>query len=176
MRQKNILTTKYSKVCLGITNQASGGLFLPFFDYDTSIDESHKIIWELVFLQSKYELSNIYLFQSTNGYNALSLDKLPFNILESIYKDAKLLCNDYKNLGLNRGFLTLRIGKDKLFVDSLKSDSHRYEKSLSHKYALESFYYIDIPIDNYFDSNTKLRIKAYRSEKNGFIEVGEFDL
>lgn len=169
----NPVTTSKSKVCFGYTNKASNGFLLPFFDYDyISISDIKK---ELVFLQMKYHLSDIYIYKSKNGFNALSLDKLPYNILIDVYKDCKLVCKDYLKLGLKRSFLTLRIGRDKELIHIIKSDNNNWIKSLSHAILLYVFFNTDIDfINNHsFDNNMYIRLKAYRSEKHGFLEVKE---
>jgi hypothetical protein len=162
-------TTNNSKVCFGYTNLASHGFYLPFFDYD--IKDFSKVYEELLFIQKKFMLSNIYVYYSENGFNALSLDKLPFNILKDIYKNCKIICDDYIELGLKRDFLTLRLGKDKKLCHTLKTDTIYYRKSLSHALLLIEFLDTPVNIDNTFDSNTVLRLKAYRSQKHGFLEV-----
>jgi len=167
----NPVTTHKSKVCFGYTNKASNGLFLPFFDYDNvSVSDMYN---ELKFLQQKYQLSDIYIFNSKHGFNALSLDKIPYNILVHLYSDCKFVCSDYLELGLKRSFLTLRIGKDKSLFDILKSDNIYYKKSLSHAILLNVFFDTDIDIysNESFDNSMYIRLKAYRSEKHGFMEV-----
>lgn len=170
--QKKVITTKKSKVCFGITNVSNFGYRLPFFDYD--VDMLPDIRLNLIFIQFKYSLSDIYMFKSTNGYNALTLDCIPYNELLKIYKDTNYICNDYVKLGLKRNFLTLRFGTDKKILWILKNNPKKYKKSLSHAMALNLFYNlnIDTPIDE-FNDNTIIRFKAYRSEKNGFMKVGE---
>jgi len=165
------ITTVKSKVCFGYTNKASNGFFLPFFDYD--IRDIDNIIRELRFIQVKYQLSDIFIYNSKNGYNALSLDKLPYNIICSLYADCKLICTDYKMLGLKRNFLTLRIGNDKTLYSILKSNNEYYKKSLAHAIFLNVFLNTDIDIFNHrlFDDSLTIVLKAYRSEKHGFLEV-----
>lgn len=171
--QKKAITTEKSKVCLGITNITPDGYFLPFWDYDNK--KLNSVIKDLVPLQVIFKLSDIYLFKSTNGYNALSLDKLPYNILEKIYLSSKNCCEDFIKFGLKRGFLTLRFGGDKDLIDIMKSKYSHYGKSLSHANFLTEIVGIPIATDYSFDTNTFIRLKAYRSEKNGFIEVVNFD-
>jgi hypothetical protein len=167
MQNKNITTNK-SKVCFGITNLAKGGYSIPFFDYDTVDIEN--IILELKQLQEYYNLSDIYIFNSNHGYNALSLDKIEFNLLKEIYETTEFVCKDFIKFGIKRNFLTLRIGNDKKLLTVLERISTR-EKSFAHALALNYFYNIDIKNKIGFDDNSILRIKAYRSEKDGYLEV-----
>jgi len=167
----NPVTTHKSKVCFGYTNKAMNGLFLPFFDYDNI--KADNMIKELIFLKDKYQLSQIYIFSSKNGFNALSLDKLPYRILCNLYEDCKLVCNDYLQLGLKRSFLTLRIGHDKELFHIIESSNTYYKKSLAHAILLNVFFnvFVDIHNDKLFDNSMYIRLKAYRSEKHGFLKV-----
>ena len=171
----NHVTTRKSKVCFGYTNKASNGFYLPFFDYDDK--KLHDIEIELTKIQKKYALSDIYIFSSKNGYNALSLDKLPYNKLKDIYSECKLVCDEYLELGLRRNILTLRIGKDKKLIEVVESNNNIWKKSLSHAILLIVFFDVDIEVyaNKTFDNNLYLRLKAYRSEKHGFLNVEELE-
>jgi len=169
--QNQTITTKKSKVCFGITNICEDGFFVPFFDYDNI---EYKVVFaELFRLQKEFALSDIYIIKSNNGFNALSLDKLAFNELKCLYSKCVNMCNDYKELGLKRGFLTLRIGKDKKLFTIINSIfKNGYTKSKPHAIALSLFYDTKINMsNNNFDNYTCLRFKAYRSAKNGFMGV-----
>lgn len=169
----NQVTTHNSKVCFGYTNRAMNGLYLPFFDYDNvKIDN---IIKELTFIRDKHQLSQIYIFESKNGFNALSLDKLPYGILCNLYDDCKFVCEDYLQLGLKRSFLTLRIGHDKKLFHIIESNNTYYKKSLAHAILLNVFFdvFLDTFNDKSFDNSMYIRLKVYRSEKHGFLKVKE---
>lgn len=164
------ITTKDSKVCFGMINKASGGFYLPFFDYDFK-DNYEKIIEDLTNLQSIYFLSDIFIFKSENGYNAFSLDKLPYNIFKNLCENSKYICKDFRRLGLDRGFLVLRFGHDKILQYILLKKG-KYKKSLCHYEALKTFYDVDVSYDmREFDKNLILKIYAYRSIKHGFMTV-----
>lgn len=165
------ITTKDSKVCFGYTNLAKNGMFLPFFDYD--IKSLDLVLSELKYLQKKYELSDIYIYSSTNGFNALSFDKLPFNILKELYNECLLMCQDYIELGLKRNFLTLRFGRDKKLIKIMTSKNNKYQKSLAHAIFINMCYGTEIDTSKNFDTSMSLRLKAYRSAKHGFLKVKE---
>lgn len=169
----NPVTTHKSKVCFGYTNKAMNNSYLPFFDYDGI--PSGELIKELIFLRNKYQLSQIYIFESKNGFNALSLDKLPYRILVNLYNDCKLVCEYYLQLGLKRSFLTLRIGHDKELFHIIESSNTYYKKSLAHAILLNVFFglAIDTFNDKSFDNSMYIRLKVYRSEKHGFLKVKE---
>lgn len=169
----NPVTTHKSKVCFGYTNKAINNSYLPFFDYDNVKIEN--VIKELTFLRDKYQLSQIYIFESKNGFNALSLDKLPYRILVNLYNDCKFVCEDYLQLGLKRSFLTLRIGHDKKLFHIIESSNVYHKKSLAHAILLNVFFnvFIDTYNDKSFDNSMYIRLKVYRSEKHGFLKVKE---
>ncbi|MCJ7637217.1 MAG: hypothetical protein MUO21_06975 [Nitrososphaeraceae archaeon] len=169
----NPVTTHKSKVCFGYTNKAMNNSYLPFFDYDSV--EIEDIMKELTFLRDKYQLSQIYIFESKNGFNALSLDKLPYRILVNLYNDCNFVCEDYLQLGLKRSFLTLRIGNDKKLFHIIKSSNTYYKKSLAHAILMNVFFnvFIETYNDKSFDNSMYIRLKVYRSEKHGFLKVDE---
>lgn len=164
-------TTSNSKVCFGIQNISKGGFFVPFFDYD--INDFSTVRGELRYIQDKYQLSDIYIFESTSGFNAICLDKVCFNVLKRIYEDCSNICENFVKLGIGRGYMVLRIGEDKILKDIILNNGI-YKKSLSHMLALETFYNVIVFREiSKFDDKTVLTIHAYRSAKNGFLEVKE---
>jgi hypothetical protein len=167
-----MVTNKYSKICFAMTNQAIDGYFIPFFDFDNV--EYEYVITDLLHIQNKYELSDIYLIKSNNGFNALSLDKICFNVLKSIFKSMQTIDKKFVEMTLTRSYSGLRIGNDKKLIQILKNNS-TFQKSLSHAMALIKFYNIDLKTNNVeFDNNMTLKIKLYRSEKDGFL-TGELN-
>lgn len=160
---------KINKSCFGMTNLTADGYFIPFLDYD---DISLKRVeLELLEIQNKFNLSDIYVLRSTNGYNALSLDKLPYNVMISLINYSKLVDKIFRKVAIERGYFTLRIGIDKKLIVVLKSETKLYEKSNSHLLALEKFYDITVLNKEKTDKNTMLRIDLFSSDKYGFLEV-----
>lgn len=157
------------KVCFGMTNLTADGYFIPFLDYD---DISLKRVeTDLLNIQKKFNLSDIYIIKSSNGYNALSLDKLPYNVMISLVDYSKIVDKVFRKVAIARGYFTLRIGIDKKIICILTSDSIYYEKSNSHLLALEKFYDIEVKNIEKIDKNTMLRIDMFLSDKYGFFEV-----
>jgi len=165
-------TKRYIKVCYGISSQAGESdnhIFMS--DYDGYSLES--VVNHLRPIQKEFNLSDIFIIESTNGFNALSLDLLPNSLIYMIGSDVYSIA-DHKffKYGFDRGYYTLRFDKDKKLVRILRNNSMKYKKSLAHKLFLEWFF--DIKIDgsnNNFDDNKKIRIIQYRSEKHGFHSV-----
>lgn len=140
---------------------------LPFFDYD--IEDLPNIVLELMSIQKEFNLSNIYLLKSSNGYNAFSLDKLFFNVINDIFESTEFVDNDFIKWGLNRGFLTLRMGEDKKIISVLvsKSKNINYKKSLPHKKFFNEIMEFDIKDDINFDNESKIIITMFPSNKHG---------
>lgn len=153
-------------VAFGITNQCYDGFTLPFFDYD--IDDLPMIIIELLTLQREFGLSTIYLIKSNNGYNAFTLDKLPFNTLELLYERSKLIDKEFIRWGLDRGFMTLRMGADKRFIKALESKHRIFFKSLGHKTFFVDIMKFPITDNVNFDTDNKITITSFPSNKHGY--------
>jgi len=171
MNVKRKPTDRNSKECLGMTNLTNNGYFLPFFDYDSK--RLMKVKNELRNIQHTFSLSDIYLIKTLNGYNAFSLDKIPFSILNQIMECSKEVDKDFKRLAFKRGFFVLRVGQEKKLQEILCSENNIYEKSLCHALALHTFfdYLLETPPEKGFDDNYMMRLHLYKSEKHGYLEV-----
>lgn len=156
----------FKYIAFGITNQCKDDHLIPFFDYD-DINIS-TVRMELDFLQKVFDLSNIYIMESTNGYNAFSFDKLTFDILKSIYNKSKYIDKDFIKYGLQRGFMTLRLGNDKKLVDILKTNNRIYLKSSSHKKFFNDIMRFHIVDLINFDNEKIITITMFPSNKHGF--------
>jgi hypothetical protein len=166
---KKSLTNENSKECFGITNLTSDGYFIPFFDYDdTSL---LRVKNDLLRIQDRFKLSDIYIIKSNNGYNAFSLDKLSFTLLNNIMDSSKIMDKKFIKLALERKFFVLRVGNDKKITQILPNKTY-WQKSLCHALALRVFYKHEIDI-NYleYDENTLMRMYLYKSEKDGYLRI-----
>lgn len=111
----------------------------------------------------------MYILKSTHGYNAFSLDKLTYHILKDVYKYSKFSDKDFIKYGLQRGFLTLRMGNDKRLINILYSDNEGYYKSYSHKLFFEKVMQFTIKDNNnMFDNEKQITITVFPSNKHGF--------
>jgi len=155
------------KYCYGITSETDDRLnhvFMMDFDgigLQTVKDYLNEI-------QVDNNLSDIYIIESTNGYNAISLDKLPQSLIYNwgnyAYSPAD---RQFLKIGFERGYFVLRFGHDKKLVETLINASNVYEKSLAHKKFLEWFFDIKI-ICAPLDTNKKINLIRYPSEKHGY--------
>lgn len=138
----------------------------------------YTLVNELKRIIAIYNLSDMYIFKSNNGFNVVCLDLISlkdiYNIgIQSIYSD-----RDFVLYGYDRGYYVLRLGPDKIFEKSVKSPFNNFDKSLAHAELLETIYVnlkipkeIDGKKDKRFKNNTKVHIIQYPSEKDGYHEV-----
>lgn len=158
---------KMFKCCYGVSSKAGANEHTLFLDYDHIGLESVKT--HLFYLQNEYSFSDIYIIKSTNGYNAICLDKIPLYLIFTLGNSVIApVDRNFIKYGFQRGYYTLRFDNDKQLIEVLKSDNKKYDKSFAHKVFLEWFFRIKIDFDNTFDENTKLSIIQYPSTKNGY--------
>lgn len=123
---------------------------------------------ELQEIQQKYNLSDIYIVKSTNGYNAFSLDKLTYDYLVKILTNTKYVDKDFIKYGLQRGFLTLRMGIDKKFKHILHNKSLAFTKSNAHKLFFKNIMNFPINDNIHYDNEEIITITVFPSNKHGF--------
>ena len=158
---------KMVKCCYGISSNCNDKPYHVFMaDYDNlSLNAVKK---HLLFVQQDYNLSDIYVIKSTNGFNAICLDKLPLTIIYDIGTNVFSPCDrDFFKYGYGRKYFTLRFDNDKELECILDNRSTKYEKSFAHKEFLEWYFNIKIRCKP-LDSNESLDIIQYPSSKNGF--------
>lgn len=135
-------------------------------DYDKV--EYKTIIEHLLHIQKMYNLSDIYVIETTHGFNAICLDKLPIAVINDIGTSVLSPADrDFFKYGFKRGYFVIRFDWDKKLLDILKSNNNIYEKSQFHKDFLEWFFKITIRGENW-DENKKGNIVQYPSNKNGY--------
>lgn len=159
--------TKMLKCCYGISSRCENHEHILMFDYDNI--EKDQIIKHLKKLQKEYGFSNFYLITTTNGYNAICLDKLVFGLIYSLGMDVSSPADrQFFKIANARGYYTLRFDIDKRLDMILGSSNKKYDKSLAHKLFLEWFFDTNIKNDKTFDENKNLILVQYPSLKNGY--------
>lgn len=153
--------------CYGISSLVpNDGKHIFMIDYDHV--SFYSIVEDLHRIQAVYGLSDIYVIESTNGYNALSFDKLPLKLNYEIGIQSILTDRDFVLYGFDRGYYTLRFDKDKKLERVLPTTFNKFPKSNAHREFMEWFFKKDIKKDSLFDDNKKLDIIQYPSDKNGY--------
>lgn len=179
MAQETLIKACYgiSSLCIDESNKDSKALNLLkdnhviYYDVDISkrVGNKTRIISELRLLQIKYNLGNFYILESTHGYNAFCIDKIPFILLKNIFSDSFFVDKNFVKYGLKRGYFTLRLGEDKKYIGFVENPSSN-QKSLIHKIVFSTLW--DIPIElNNCDKNRLCDIIRFPSDKNGHHNI-----
>jgi len=161
----------FNRFCYGISSKISKNEHVFMIDFDGI--SFKRVISELLHIQFDNQLSDIYVIRSTNGYNAICLDKLTLNMIYNIGINSKIADQDFFKYGFKREYFVLRFDKDKELICTLKSNSDKYEKSFAHYNFLNMSFGIEKQLDFTFDSNTVIDIIQYPSNKNGYHYVKE---
>jgi len=160
------------KTCFGISSLCADKNHVIFYDADCnhSLDSLNKVETDLRKMQVVASLSTFYVLKSTNGYNAICLDKIPIeNVIKLLSNYCTMIDNDFIKFGAKRGYFTLRIDKDKKIINNLISITER-KKSFPHKFILENFLNISV-VEGDFDNSKSIDIIHFPSDKNGYFEV-----
>jgi len=167
MNVKNKL--KY-KCCYGVSSITKDNRHVFMLDYDNAFYSD--VYNDLLELQSLYNLSDIYIIKSTNGYNAICLDKITLNLVYNFGIHSSMIDQHFIKYGFKRGYYVLRFDNDKKIKTVLPNTSIKYEKSKPHAQFLNMFFGTKIKYDNdNFDKNSKLDLIQYPSDKNGYHNV-----
>lgn len=143
-------------------------------DFDTKRYEN--IYLDLIYIQKKFSLSNFYLFNSTNGFNAICLDKLSKHRLTQVMNSLDYADKKYIELGLKRGYFVMRLGEDKKYsakITNYPTLNRGYTMSNSHRELLTKLFCINIPSSQNFDKYHDVCIVAYQSDKYGTMTYDE---
>lgn len=156
-----------NKTCLAISSLCNDNQHILMLDIDENISLEEVLMYCTPII-NKYNLSDIYVINSTKGYNLFSLDKLPFNFIKMIGQEFPIFDKQFLVFGYRRGYYDLRLGVDKKYIT--KVDGNKYvNKSNAHRLFFNWFFDLNIENDAFFDHETKIGIVEYESEKYGYI-------
>ena len=154
-------------VCYGISSITKDNQHIFMIDYDTH--NLNKIRSSLINIQYDFDLSDIYILKTTNGYNAFSMDKLGHSLLYMIGVNTPLADRRFFDYGFKKGYYVLRIdGNDKEIVDIMTNPSHKYEKSTAHAIFFKHTLGIRVDATLNYDNHTECDIIGYRSMRHGY--------
>jgi len=120
-------------------------------------------------------LSNIYIIQTTNGFNILSFDKLDLSYIPAIGGKYKIFDKDFYKIGFDWGYYDLRMDKDKRLIDIVVSRHNVYQKSNAHREFFNMFFNVNIKKDNTFDDYKKVDLIEFVSDKHGYFKDNKLD-
>jgi hypothetical protein len=157
---------KKYKVCYGISSYCPDRTHIFMLDFD--MKPLSTVVKACQTIQDLYNLSDMYIIRSENGYNVLTFDKTTLGLIYSIGLATVNADHDFFRFGFKRGYYVLRFGSDKEIVSILRNNSKKYEKSTAHAIFVSEFFNQPIDYDGTFDKNTTLTIVQYPSDKNGY--------
>ncbi len=159
-----------TKYAFGVASRTfdNSHVFMCDIDADISLKSVVKIGEEI---QKTFLLSTLYVIESSNGWNLLTLDKLPLKLVYMINKEIPEACRKYNRISFyERGFYVLRMGNDKKVVKDiggynlfLKSNAHR----LFFQNCLRGFPFWS-QLETSFDDNTRFWITKFKCNKHGW--------
>lgn len=154
----------------GIANNTKDAKRILFLDYDNVLFED-MLLPELDYLQRKYQLSEFYIFKSSqkpDGFHAICLDKLNVREWQTILQESS--CDEaYKNPRIkdfHRSVLRiLPKGKSQAprFIHKLKSPYQKREKSQAHLNWLHLHHDINIENVKNLDNYTNPDLVIYKT-------------
>jgi len=133
------------------------------WDFDLKKEPSnlYKIETSLKAIAEVFKISHIYIFETRNGYNAISLNKLEQKHVFNIKSRTTL--DDRKHLehGLASNSWKIRLGDDKNLVGGINTKYNEYMSSNAHRICLNSVFDCDIKKSTEFDNSEKVLLEAY---------------
>lgn len=158
------------KYCYGISSLTQDCKHIFMCDIDRYI-HSYPLERLIKYIQSKYYLSDMYIFKSTHGFNMLTLDKLPLKMVHNINKSITFCDTDFNKYSFKRGYYVLRIDKDKELINIIPHNGlDAWVKSNAHKKFLKEVMHLNIKPKGVFDDYTIMDLIEYPSKKDGYID------
>lgn len=147
---------------IGFCSETQDGKHIILWDFDCGFSKINNIIIELSRIQKEYKLSEIYIIQSKNGFNAICLTKCSkeecFHIKQDTFKSDSV----HNSIGLERNNWVLRIGEDKAFRQIIRKDAvHIWQKSNAHRLLLNNYYNLKIAKDLRFDNYSFIKFESW---------------
>jgi hypothetical protein len=166
----SIAVSKKIPDVVGFGSITQDELHIPVFDLDNK--KLAQVKKEIRELQETYNLSNAYIFQSSeNNYHAIILDKLSFGMVIDLHRAIKNYDSRHDVKAVKRGYWVLRLSKKGnktiRYVTRLKRKPARssWSRSNAHRVLLEKIYNIKIKKSNGFDNHIHLIMDKYNTVK-----------
>ena len=136
-------------------------LHIVIWDFDVKgLSYLYHITRELVEVQKMFNLSDIYLFKSRNGFNAICLDKHNSENTLKIKMETKHSCPQHNRIGYKRDSWVLRLDNDKRLMEIIYNNGV-WKKSNAHRLLINKYFNMNVAKDDDFDNYTTLRFEKY---------------
>ena len=138
--------------CYGIKSNTTDNKHIVMVDADIPKNTSlelyvPEVYSTLKYMQFEYFLSDFYVIKTKNGFNAFTLDKLELELLTSMLWNYEIIDQLFIYFNNKRGYYTLRWGKDKTFLNIIKSPYNIHKKSYAHAKFFKDIIGIPIKLD-----------------------------
>jgi len=155
-KQENINAYAISSLC-------EDGKHVIIWDFDCKPSSSNLAKVEDVLIDISFYnlLDKIIILQSRNGYNAICLNKLPFEKVFNIKQKTKYDDKKHNEFGYERQNWRLRIGKDKRVVSRIDNNYKKFPCSNSHRLFLNNIYNANIYFDYTYDLSKICLVAGY---------------
>lgn len=146
-----------------VSSLCEDGMHVIFWDFDISPCEKSlfKVENALSFIQQQYKLSQIYILETRNGYNAICLDKFDAKKIYEIKDKTAFDDRKHNEFGLRSNNWKFRAGREKKHVGLVNCNFMCYNKSNTHRVMLGRWYNINIIKDFAFDGSNNIKLDAY---------------
>jgi len=157
------------KIAIGINTSTLDNKHILFFDFDINKIFYQAIKNELELVMNKYELSDIHIIETQNGFNSICLNKLTIIIVYELLKDTNTIDKSFVLIGLEKHCYTLRMSPNKQYLSCVKSIHNKNEKSYGHFIFFTDIMGYPISNNENMDNNTYVELCFFTSCKSGFI-------
>lgn len=158
-----------TKFAFGITSSCIDGNHIYMGDVDHNIQ--FKDIYEYANDIMKDNLmSNMIVLKTANGYNLMSLDKIPLKMVHRINEKYKLIDKEFNDIAyFTRRFYVLRMGIDKSVSFMLYNyDNPVHIQSNAHRIFVNSVFGKNINKTKFFDDYDVFQIIKFKNTKYGW--------
>lgn len=148
------------KVVKAIKSICEDGRHIIFWDFDGV--NYNQVFNSLLDIQRLYNLSDIWIIKTNNGFNAVCFAKFDINKVYEIKNNTKY--DDYYHIiwGYRGCGWCLRLGNDKFVIEKLPSDN-LIEGSYSHYAFFNNFFPLLTAENELFDTSDYVTVDSYLS-------------
>jgi len=163
-------------LAIGINSNTLDNRHIFMCDFDINKFLFDKVFFELLAIQKKFRLSNIYILSTKNGFNCFSLDKLKIDTLSNILSELTFLDKNFLEMGIKKGYYTLTMHDTKEFYKCIQNKEF-YIQSYAHYLFFTE--YMNYPIlknnnfnrlNNNFDDSDFVSFSLYENKKYGVFD------
>lgn len=163
-------------LCIGLNSQTKDGKHILLMDFDIDKDKLPLLEDNLRYTINSFNLSDIYLINTPNGFNAFCLDKFDFGELFDIMESLTYIDRKFFHIGIEKQYYTLTMNYEKTYIGMISSRYKTRQKSNAHYNFFKYFmYYPMLKHLKNFDKHNYISISFYFSNKHGVKLTGDIN-